>query len=30
VSIRYRMEGSALVATAVNAEAPKATHVAKK
>jgi hypothetical protein len=30
VSIRYRMEGSAMVATAVNAEAPKATHVAKK
>ena len=30
VSIRYRMEGSSMVATAVNVEAPKPTHVAKK
>jgi len=30
VSIRYRMEGSSMVATAVNAEAPKAQKTAKK
>jgi hypothetical protein len=30
VSIRYRMDGSSMVATAVNAEAPKATKTAKK
>ena len=30
VSVRYRMEGSAMVATAVNAEAPKPAKTAKK
>jgi hypothetical protein len=30
VSIRYRMEGSSMVATAVNAEAPKPPKSAKK
>ena len=30
VSVRYRMDGSAMVATAVNAEAPKASKTAKK
>ena len=30
VSIRYRMDGSSMVATAVNAEAPKAPKTAKK
>jgi len=30
VSIRYRMEGSSMVATAVNAEAPKPSKTAKK
>ena len=30
VSVRYRMDGSSMVATAVNAEAPKASKTAKK
>jgi hypothetical protein len=30
VSVRYRMDGSSMVATAVNAEASKATKTAKK
>jgi hypothetical protein len=30
VSVRYRMEGSSMVATAVNAEAPKPAKTAKK
>jgi hypothetical protein len=30
VSIRYRMDGSSMVATAVNAEAPKSTKTSKK
>jgi hypothetical protein len=30
VSVRYRMDGSSMVATAVNAEAPKAQKTAKK
>ena len=29
VSVRYRMDGSSMVATAVNAEAPKASKTAK-
>jgi hypothetical protein len=30
VSVRYRMDGSSMVSTAVNAEAPKASKTAKK
>ena len=30
VSVRYHMDGSSMVATAVNAEAPKASKTAKK
>jgi hypothetical protein len=30
VSVRYRMDGSSMVATAVNAEAPKPAKTAKK
>ena len=30
VSVRYRMDGSSMVATAVNAAAPKASKTAKK
>ena len=30
VSVRYRMDGSSMVATAVNAEAPKASKTAHK